>query len=60
MHEFTCTISKMKSFIDFLLFTGYHNLLQEKLYWFLNPDCKILMYSNERRYEGSWCERDGR
>ena len=39
MHEFTCTISEMKSFIGFLLFTGYHKLLQEKLYWSLDPDC---------------------
>ena len=37
-HEFTCTISEMKSFIG-LLFTGYHKLSQEKLYWSLDPDC---------------------
>ena len=39
MHEFTCTISEMKSFIGFLLFTGYLEISQEKLYWSLDPDC---------------------
>ena len=39
MHEFTCTISEMKSLIGFLLFTGYHKFSQEKLYWSLEPDC---------------------
>ena len=39
MHEFTCTILEMKSFIGFLLFTGYHKFSQEKLYWSLDPDC---------------------
>ena len=37
-HEFTCAISEMKSFIGFLLFTGYHKLSQEKLYWSLDSD----------------------
>ena len=58
MHEFTCTISEMKSFLGFLLFTGYHKLPQEKVYWSLDPDCKILMYSSEKRYERSCCEGD--
>ena len=39
MHEFTCTISEIKSFIGFLLFNGYHKLPQEKLCWSLDPDC---------------------
>ena len=29
----------MKSFIGFLLFSGYHKLLQEKLCWSLDRDC---------------------
>ena len=39
MHEFTCTILETKSFIGFLLFTGYHKLPQEEWYWPLDPDC---------------------
>ena len=39
MHEFTCTILEMKLFIGFLLFTGYHKLLQEELYWSLDSNC---------------------
>ena len=42
MHEFTCTVSEMKSFIDFLLFTGYYKLPQEELYRSLDPVCQAL------------------
>lgn len=38
-HEFSCTIPEMKSFIGFLMFTGYHKLPQEEMYWSLDPDC---------------------
>ena len=43
MHEFTCTLLESKSFIGFLLFTGYHKLPQEKLYWSLDPDCNTVV-----------------
>ena len=38
-HEFTSAISKMRSFVSFLLFTCYHKFSGEEMYWSLDPDC---------------------
>ncbi|KAI4462446.1 transposase is4 [Holotrichia oblita] len=40
-HSFTVTNNEIKIFIGFLLFTGYHRLLREKLYWCTDEDLNI-------------------
>ena len=45
-HDFSCTIAEMKTFIGFLLFTGYHKLPREDMYWSLHPDCNIYVVRN--------------
>ena len=45
-HDFSCTIAEMKTFIGFLLFTGYHKLPREDMYWSLDPDCNIYVVRN--------------
>ena len=45
-HDFSCTIAEMKTFIGFLLFTGYHKLPREDMYWSLDPDCNIHVVRN--------------
>ncbi|KAI4469432.1 transposase is4 [Holotrichia oblita] len=40
-HSFTVTNNEIKIFIGFLLFTGYHRLQREKLYWCTDEDLNI-------------------
>ncbi|KAI4462448.1 transposase is4 [Holotrichia oblita] len=40
-HSFTVTNNEIKIFIGFLLFTGYHRLPREKLYWCTDEDLNI-------------------
>ena len=45
-HDFSCTIADMKTFVGFLLFTGYHKLPREDMYWSLDPDCNTTIVRN--------------
>ena len=45
-HDFFCTIAEMKTFIGFLLFTGYHKLPREDMFWSLDPDCNVHVVRN--------------
>jgi Transposase IS4 len=37
-HDFSIKLAEMRSFLGFLLFTGYHKLPQERMYWSLDND----------------------
>lgn len=54
-HDFRIDKADMKVFIGFLLFTGYHNLPREKLYWSLREDFGIPLirqaFSRDRFWE---------
>lgn len=45
-HSFHLTGSQMLRFIGFLLFTGYHKLPREDMYWENSDDCSIRIVTN--------------
>lgn len=45
-HSFSITSNDIKIFIGFLLFTGYHRLPREKLYWCVDEDLNVPIVSN--------------
>ena len=42
-YDFSYTVPEMKSFIGFPLFTGYHQLTLEEMFWSLDRDCNTML-----------------
>lgn len=45
-HSFDTTQKEIKIFLGILLFSGYHKLPRERLYWSLDEDCSVPMVTN--------------
>lgn len=46
MHRFSITAEELKVFIGILLFSGYHSLPRERMYWQLDEDTHLPLISN--------------
>lgn len=56
-HDFMFTIDCLRKFVGFLLFTGYHCLPQEKMYWNEDEDtidCVRKCFPRNRYLEIKW------